>query len=69
MHQLGELLKHDEKGNLCTQKALLTAQDVLGECRRAFEEIDLAMKRYNLDTVPERDSLLDQGFSEDSVCL
>lgn len=55
LHQLGELLKQDAQGSLCSQQALATAQDVLGECRRVFGEIENATERCKQNADDERD--------------
>lgn len=62
LHQLGELLKQDREGQLCSQRALITAQDVLEECRRVFDEIDCVTKHCHLEVGYDRDKFLEKAF-------
>ncbi|KAJ5175162.1 uncharacterized protein N7482_001039 [Penicillium canariense] len=45
LQELGRVLEQDEQTKLCSQKAFGTAQEVLTECKAAFETIDSAMEK------------------------
>lgn len=44
LRQLGENLQQDEQAQLCSRQALDTAQDVLAECKKVFQQISEAVE-------------------------
>jgi hypothetical protein len=47
LHELGVALQHDDQIKVCSKQAFLTAQEVLGECKRVFQSIDDAIESQN----------------------
>ncbi|KAJ5799251.1 uncharacterized protein N7518_001319 [Penicillium psychrosexuale] len=45
LHQLGKILEQDSLTKLCSQQAFLTAQEVLEECEKIFNQIDEAIQK------------------------
>jgi hypothetical protein len=45
LHQLGKVLEQDSQTKLCSQQAFLTAQEVLEECEKIFQQIDEAIQK------------------------
>ncbi|KAI2701361.1 hypothetical protein CBS147332_7963 [Penicillium roqueforti] len=45
LYQLGKILEQDSQTKLCSQQAFLTAQEVLEECEKIFNQIDEAIQK------------------------
>jgi len=45
LHQLGKALEQDKDTKLCSQQALLTAQEVLRECKKIFKQIEETIEK------------------------
>jgi hypothetical protein len=54
LNQLGRALEQDDQAKLCSQQAFGTAQEVLGECKAVFQQIETAIEKYDRDAETNR---------------
>ncbi|ODM20260.1 hypothetical protein SI65_03313 [Aspergillus cristatus] len=62
LHQLGDSLKQDAETQLYSAKAFITAQEILGECRKVFDKIDHAVEEQKRDNTKNRVARVTRKF-------
>lgn len=62
LHQLGDSLEQDAETQLYSAKAFITAQEVLGECRKVFDKIDHAVEEQKRDNTKNRVARVTRKF-------